>query len=99
MQVSWVVGLLRAPLLPALPAYPTAERLSGSAQASFKASVAIISGQLSTLEASPAELSQLYGCARGFTVGLHRFALQLESSSSWVRLHAFLQFLECYKDP
>lgn len=90
-QVSWVVSLLRAPLLPVLPTYPTAQHASGSEQTSFKASIATISGQVFTVDALPAELSQLYGCARGFTVGLHHFALQLQSSIIWVRLHAFME--------
>ncbi len=51
----------------------------------MQASIAIISGQLATVDALPAETSQLSACTRGFAVGLHNVALQLETTSSQVR--------------
>ena len=84
LQVASVGRAVQAPLLPVLPKYPPAQLAGDKAQASFRATLAILSGQLCTADAPPSELSQLSGCGSGFAVGLHDLSVQLEATSSWV---------------
>ncbi|BDA43314.1 probable vacuolar protein sorting-associated protein 13B [Coccomyxa sp. Obi] len=83
LLVAFVVSALQAPLLPALPTYPPAQLAGQKAHMGFRARLAILSGQLCTVDASLLQLSQLHGCASGFAVGLHEISLQLEATSSW----------------
>ncbi len=84
LQVCFVVSALQAPLMPALPVYPPAQVAGEEAHTRFRARLAILSGQLCSVDASPPQLSQLHGCGSGFAVGLHDISLQLEATSSWV---------------
>lgn len=84
LQVTFVMSALQAPLLPTLPTYPPAQLAGQKSHMCFEASLAILSGQLYTVDASPLQLSQLYGCGSGFVVGLHDLSLRLEATASWV---------------
>ncbi|CAL8468704.1 g8244 [Coccomyxa elongata] len=83
LLVGFVVSALQAPLMPALPNYPPAQLAGEKAHTSFRARLAILSGQLCTVDASPLQLSQLHACASGFAVGLLDLSLQMEAISSW----------------
>lgn len=87
LQVAFVASAVQAPLMPVLPKYPPAQLAGEKANTSFRARLAILSGQLCTVDASPLQLSQLHGCGSGFAVGLLDLSLQLDATSSWVGVH------------